>query len=121
VHGAPFGLEELMIGKRLESRPATDPGRGYAEVMAAASQPWWADAVCAQTDPEVFFPEPGGSHRAAVVVCRRCAVQAECLSWALEHDQRFGVWGGKTELERRRMRRAARRALAQLPRGGEAA
>jgi WhiB family redox-sensing transcriptional regulator len=82
---------------------------------------WRAAALCAQSDPEAFFPDKGMPARAAQAVCQRCEVRAECLAWALEHDQRYGVWGGTTELERRRMRRAARQLLAQLPTGGEAA
>jgi WhiB family redox-sensing transcriptional regulator len=65
---------------------------------------WMGDALCAQTDPEAFFPEKGGSTREAKAICRSCAVQAECLDWALDHDERFGIWGGLSERERRRIR-----------------
>jgi WhiB family redox-sensing transcriptional regulator len=68
-------------------------------------EPWQARALCAQTDPEAFFPDRGGSVRAARVVCARCPVRAECLEFALEHDERFGVWGGLSERERRRLSR----------------
>lgn len=67
---------------------------------------WAGDALCAQTDPEVFYPEKGGSTRDAKAVCGRCGVQAECLEYALEHDERFGVWGGLSERERRQLKRA---------------
>ena len=68
----------------------------------------WQDAgLCAQTDPEAFFPERGRSVRPAKQVCQSCKVQAECLEYALENDERFGVWGGKSERERRRMKRQA--------------
>ena len=62
-------------------------------------------ALCAQTDPEAFFPEKGGSTREAKKVCRSCEVRAECLEYALEHDERFGIWGGLSERERRRIKR----------------
>jgi len=62
---------------------------------------WQDRALCAQTDPEAFFPEKGGSTREAKKVCRSCEVRAECLEYALEHDERFGIWGGLSERERR--------------------
>lgn len=66
--------------------------------------PWMADALCAETDPDAFFPDKGGSSVEAKRVCARCPVQQECLEYALTHDERFGVWGGASERERRRMR-----------------
>jgi WhiB family redox-sensing transcriptional regulator len=72
------------------------------------AEPAWQDrALCAQTDPEAFFPEKGGSTREAKRVCRSCEVRTECLEYALEHDERFGIWGGLSERERRRLKRAA--------------
>ncbi|MFM1826338.1 MAG: hypothetical protein RLZZ37_973 [Actinomycetota bacterium] len=67
---------------------------------------WQEKALCAQTDPEAFFPEKGGSTREAKRVCGSCEVRAECLEYALENDERFGIWGGLSERERRRMRRS---------------
>ena len=68
---------------------------------------WQADSLCAQTDPEAFFPEKGGSTREAKRICSGCEVRAECLEYALANDERFGIWGGLSERERRRLRRAA--------------
>ncbi len=68
---------------------------------------WQAEALCAQTDPEAFFPEKGGSTREAKRVCESCTVRAECLEYALAHDERFGIWGGLSERERRKLKRAA--------------
>jgi WhiB family redox-sensing transcriptional regulator len=70
-------------------------------------QEWQERALCAQTDPEAFFPEKGGSTREAKRICSGCEVRAECLDYALAHDERFGIWGGLSERERRRLRRAA--------------
>ena len=70
-------------------------------------QGWQDRALCAQTDPEAFFPEKGGSTREAKRVCRGCEVKAECLDYALENDERFGIWGGMSERERRRLKREA--------------
>jgi WhiB family redox-sensing transcriptional regulator len=66
---------------------------------------WQERALCAQTDPEAFFPEKGGSTREAKRICSGCEVRAECLEYALAHDERFGIWGGLSERERRRLRR----------------
>ena len=60
--------------------------------------------LCAQTDPEAFFPEKGGSTRDAKKVCGACAYQAACLDYALENGERFGIWGGLSERERRRLK-----------------
>ena len=68
---------------------------------------WQDRALCAQTDPEAFFPEKGGSTREAKKVCRVCEVRTECLEYALEHDERFGIWGGLSERERRRLKKLA--------------
>ena len=68
---------------------------------------WQDRALCSQTDPEAFFPVKGGSTREAKKVCRGCEVRAECLEYALEHDERFGIWGGLSERERRRFKREA--------------
>ena len=68
---------------------------------------WQERALCAQTDPEAFFPEKGGSTREAKRICSGCEVRAECLEDALAQDERFGNWGGLSERERRRLRRAA--------------
>lgn len=66
---------------------------------------WQANALCAQTDPEAFFPEKGGSTREAKAVCQACEVRQECLEYALLNDERFGIWGGLSERERRRKKR----------------
>ncbi|MDO4898316.1 MAG: WhiB family transcriptional regulator [Rothia sp. (in: high G+C Gram-positive bacteria)] len=68
---------------------------------------WQADALCAQTDPEAFFPEKGGSTRDAKRVCNECPVREACLEYAMENDERFGIWGGLSERERRRLRKQA--------------
>lgn len=70
--------------------------------------PWVDRALCAQTDPEAFYPEKGGSTQQAKAVCARCPVSAECADYALANDERFGIWGGLSERERRRINRAMR-------------
>lgn len=75
--------------------------------LAEEQQDWQERALCAQTDPEAFFPEKGGSTREAKRICQGCEVQTECLEYALAHDERFGIWGGLSERERRKMRKRA--------------
>ncbi|WP_137844313.1 WhiB family transcriptional regulator [Microbacterium sp. 2FI] len=68
---------------------------------------WQTDALCAQTDPEAFFPEKGGSTRDAKRICTTCDVRDQCLEYALQNDERFGIWGGLSERERRKLKRRA--------------
>ena len=68
---------------------------------------WQSDALCAQTDPEAFFPEKGGSTRDAKRICGSCEVRSQCLEYALANDERFGIWGGLSERERRKLRKRA--------------
>ena len=75
--------------------------------LEADAQSWQERALCAETDPEAFFPEKGGSTREAKKICTGCEVKAECLEYALANDERFGIWGGLSERERRRLRRRA--------------
>lgn len=67
---------------------------------------WERKSLCAQTDPEAFFPEKGGSTRDAKRICQRCPVIGDCLNAALSRDERFGIWGGLSERERRRLKRS---------------
>ncbi|PKW27199.1 WhiB family transcriptional regulator [Phycicoccus duodecadis] len=68
---------------------------------------WQERSLCAQTDPEAFFPEKGGSTREAKKVCVGCEVRSECLEYALANDERFGIWGGLSERERRKLKKRA--------------
>jgi WhiB family redox-sensing transcriptional regulator len=66
---------------------------------------WQVHARCHEVDPEIFFPERGGSSKAARAVCNQCPVRAQCLEYALNNKEQFGIWGGTSERERRRLRR----------------
>ena len=74
-------------------------------------QAWWGLANCLGVDPDLFFPERGASTREAKEVCRGCVVRGDCLEYALTHGEKFGIWGGMSERERRRVRR--QRSLAR--------
>jgi WhiB family transcriptional regulator, redox-sensing transcriptional regulator len=83
-------------------------------VLASAGYPaglrWQDRGLCAQTDPEAFFPEKGGSVRDAKRVCWACEVRAECLEYALEHGEQWGIYGGMSPKERRALSRLRRLA-----------
>lgn len=67
---------------------------------------WMTDAQCTTTDPETFFTGPEGVSFAKAV-CRDCPVQTACLTYALDNEIDWGVWGGTTERERMKLRSAA--------------
>jgi WhiB family redox-sensing transcriptional regulator len=84
----------------------------------------WQDyANCLGVDPDLFFPERGASTREAKEVCRGCIVKADCLEYALASGEKFGIWGGMSERERRRIRRqrAQERARRAAVLAGESA
>jgi len=71
---------------------------------------WAARGACRQSDPDLFFPVAarGPALRQlarAKSVCERCPVRVQCLEYALQSGQSFGVWGGASEEERRLMHR----------------
>ena len=66
---------------------------------------WFDQANCLGVDPDLFFPERGASTREAKEVCRACTVRLDCLEYALVNGEKFGIWGGLSERERRRLRR----------------
>ena len=88
----------------------SDPTVGLRQAMSAFGLDgdfdggWRERALCAETDPEAFFPEKGGSTRAAKAICLSCEVREDCLQAALNNDERFGIWGGLSERDRRKLK-----------------
>ena len=72
---------------------------------------WREYANCLGVDPDLFFPERGASTEEAKAVCRGCQVRSDCLEYSLAAGEKFGIWGGVSERERRRIRR--QRALSR--------
>ena len=75
------------------------------EVLGAQELAWQDLANCRGADPDLFFPERGASTRTAKSICRECSVQPDCLEFAIVSSEKFGIWGGMSERERRRIRR----------------
>ena len=85
-------------------RGAAWPHAGFYERDVS----WHADAPCAGIDPDLWFPEKGGTTEPAKEICAQCLVRADCLDYALDTGERFGIWGGASERERRRLQRTLR-------------
>jgi WhiB family redox-sensing transcriptional regulator len=99
----PTPIEAL--GRPQLSLVPVQPERYEVAPATIEDDQWQERALCAQTDPEAFFPEKGGSTREAKRICLGCEVRDACLEYALAHDERFGIWGGLSERERRRLKR----------------
>lgn len=81
---------------------------------------WQDDALCAQIGgDETWFPDKGGSPRAAKRMCARCDVRPECLETALANREEYGVYGGTTAAERKRIVKKRGEVWRQAYRGEE--
>lgn len=85
----------------------------FLEDLCCQDHAWHQRANCMGVDPELFFPQRGGSTREAKEVCRGCVVREDCLEYAISYGEKFGIWGGLSERERRRLRRS--RIMAAAP------
>lgn len=68
---------------------------------------WMSSGLCAETDPEEFYPERGGSTARAKQLCASCPVQLACLTYALDNNEQWGVWGGMSVKDRAKLLRKA--------------
>ena len=113
VNGSERSVDRLgaAAGQGMGQAVASVTGQAFVGFTVFGLEPdaqsWQEQALCAETDPEAFFPEKGGSTREAKKICTGCEVKAQCLEYALSNDERFGIWGGLSERERRRLRRRA--------------
>ncbi len=107
-----FSRPFLTLLTDSSTAPVDEPTSPSPWTVLGTDEDWRQDALCAETDPEAFFPEKGGSTREAKRVCSGCSVRAECLESALANDERFGIWGGLSERERRRLRLLRRDAIS---------
>jgi len=100
---------EITKGERLA------PEMGFVAIVHVAEEieddlSWRADALCAQTDPSAFYPEAGQADVSEVAkkVCGHCDVRSKCLEYALVNKEVYGIWGGLSERERRRLRKRSK-------------
>ncbi|HJL83711.1 MAG TPA: WhiB family transcriptional regulator, partial [Acidimicrobiales bacterium] len=119
--GVVVDTQALFNGFR---QPSEGPGDGRQNKMGIFAKPdldidWQEYSNCLGVDPDLFFPERGASTREAKDVCRACVVRTDCLEFALQNGEKFGIWGGMSERERRRIRRqrALERATAAAQAG----
>jgi WhiB family transcriptional regulator, redox-sensing transcriptional regulator len=92
------------------SRSGSAPMRNI--IRDRASRGWAVDAACVDADPDLFFPMPGESQSPAKQICRGCLVREQCLEYAVTHHEIHGIWGGRSERERKRDRGRLAREMA---------
>jgi WhiB family redox-sensing transcriptional regulator len=85
--------------------------------MVNDPEAWRKDAACLETPNVNFFPGLGEPTKATKAVCDTCLVRAECLEYAIVNEEKFGIWGGTSERQRRQLRRAVREANGIKSRG----
>lgn len=73
---------------------------------------WMADAACGGASQNTFFPGRGESIKAAQEICAGCPVREPCLEYAIANREKWGIWGGLSERQRRRIARDRRREAA---------
>jgi WhiB family transcriptional regulator, redox-sensing transcriptional regulator len=78
---------------------------------AEVAYSWQSEASCRGVDAELFFPATEDEAMPAKAICEQCPVRVACLAFALERNEKFGVWGGLTEKERARLSPAARESI----------
>ncbi len=81
------------------------------EMNKVLNREWVKDAKCKGIATRMFFPVRGEPTDSAKAVCNGCSVRKECLEYALVINEHIGIWGGLTELERRKIRKALRKGL----------
>lgn len=113
-HGRPDQRAGTTIddSKQAISNSPSIPGRSLlnrntsvTDILASLPTPpaWHIDTPCSQADADAWFPEKGESSAEAKRICADCDVREQCLEWALANHEQFGIYGGTTPKERRRL------------------
>lgn len=112
-------MAESEIVYTPEGRRSEPEWSGTASLITP--EPWMQDALCAEVDPDMFFPNRGDAEGADLArdICSRCPVKAECLEFAIRTTQAHGVWGGKSPRQIADIR--AKRKRDEIQRGERAA
>ncbi len=105
LEGVAVRLTCVLDEKGLNMNDTMDIPAFNAPVLD--ERPWAVFSACREADPGMFFASTRDDERAALVVCSTCTVKGDCLDFAVDSRERFGVWGGTTERERKRMMRAS--------------
>lgn len=79
--------------------------RSLIEALTLEALAWQDLANCRGADVDIFFPDRGASTRGAKEICAACQVRSECLDYAVTRGEKFGIWGGLSERERRKIRK----------------
>lgn len=79
----------------------------YLSAPILEERPWAVYAACREVDPEIFFPSGREQESRALAICATCPVIEDCLEYAIDSRERYGVWGGTTEKSRRKLLRRA--------------
>jgi WhiB family transcriptional regulator, redox-sensing transcriptional regulator len=82
--------------------------------VSHAELDWQERGACRSASLELFYSDAEEHTRRALALCERCEVQAACLDFAMQHREHYGVWGGTTERERRRIFRRERRSRRRV-------
>lgn len=75
------------------------------DVPINEERPWMVFSACRDQDPDIFFPQSQEATDHAIAICNSCPVKLDCLEYSLEARERFGIWGGTTEKQRRQLLR----------------
>jgi WhiB family redox-sensing transcriptional regulator len=87
---------------------APDPALGEHEPDGTVKR-WQPLALCLGHDPDLWFPTDSDGGARALSICAACAVRVDCLAWALENNEKEGIWGGVSPRKRQRIRAERRR------------
>lgn len=108
-----------VTGRHLRVVTKSVTGQGSTINFVLGDEGWMAHAECRGSDPEMFFPGRGEDTGDAKQVCAVCPVRSDCLEYAMARGEKFGVWGGLSEKERRRLRSRRARIRALIAEVGE--
>lgn len=115
-HHYALWLRENGSGKPGPARLPRPQGPSVNRPDGPVPDDGWRDrAACRSLSPDIFFPDKGGTTEDTIRarhVCAVCPVQGECLDYALTTGQKWGIWGGTSENERRQIRRQRREQVS---------